>query len=107
MLITQVRPLSECWLVSHCLCVLDGELACESLVKAFEWDQPPRAGVVCSQLVQFAEQYDASKAPEDAFLWEKLLLPAYAQLMGLVDGPTFSAVRRPGARPHDRVHRCH
>ena len=88
----EVRPAKEMWLVSHCLGVLDGELTSEILLKAFEWDQPPRPGVVCAQLVQFAEQYDPSVAPEDAFLWEKLLLPTYAQLMGLIDSPSFTAV---------------
>jgi sacsin len=88
----EMRPYSECWLISHSLSVLDGELSCEALLKSFEWDQPPRPGVVCAQLVQFAEQYDAGCAPEDTFLWRTLLLPAYAQLMGLIESPNFSAV---------------
>ena len=86
-----IRPESDMWLVSHCLSILDGELRCTPLVRAFGWDSPPRPAVVCAQLVQFGSKYDAASAP--AFLWETFLEPAYRQLLNLVDDPSFPAVR--------------
>jgi hypothetical protein len=79
------------WLVSHCLGVLEGELTCEPLVCAFGWAAPPRAPIVCAQLVQLAKIYSAATVSE-LMLWNELCEPAYAQLTALASTPEFAPV---------------
>jgi hypothetical protein len=86
-----LRPLKDMWLVSHCLGVLEGELTCEPLVCAFGWAAPPRAPIVCAQLVQLAKIYSAATVSE-LMLWNELCEPAYAQLTALASTPEFAPV---------------
>ena len=55
------------------------------------WDAPPRAPIVCAQLVQLAKIYSAAAVAE-LVLWNELCEPAYAQLAALAGTPEFLPV---------------
>ena len=80
-----VRPVGDAWLVSHCMGILDGDLASPYLWSLFGWHEPARPAVVCAQLVHFAGAFKEEVGPCGDELWRQLLRPAYAQLEGLVD----------------------
>ena len=80
-----VRPIGDAWLVSHCMGILDGDLASPYLWSLFGWHEPARPAVVCAQLAHFAGSFKEEVGPCGDELWRQLLRPAYAQLEGLVD----------------------
>ncbi|KAL1500258.1 hypothetical protein AB1Y20_012926 [Prymnesium parvum] len=87
-----VRPAEDAWVVSHCLAMLDGSLSSNRLRAAFGWDNAPRPAVVCAQLIHCASLFTHSVAPDEEFLWSRLLRPAYGLLMAVIDTPAFTGV---------------
>jgi hypothetical protein len=57
---------------------MDGGIFSAVLRRAFGWDLPPRAAVVCAQLVQLAKAHTTAVSPDETFLWRSVLKPAYA-----------------------------
>ena len=84
--------LADAWLVSHCMGILDGDLKTTELADAFGWAEPPRAAVVCAQLVRVGGQWTEDCAVTEEELHDQLLRPAYSQLSELLETPAFAGV---------------
>ena len=94
-----VRPAGDGWLVSHCLGLLDGEVASPYLWQLFGWHEPARPAVVCAQLVHFASSYSTAVGPCGEALWSELLTPAYSQLSQASDVALEPRTLQIGAMP--------
>lgn len=73
-----VRPLSQMWIISSKLHILDGECS-EYLQHKLGWMEPPDAKTLCAQLVGLSKSYSQIKLHHNTELQEQILM-IYSQL---------------------------
>ena len=90
------RPVHEAWLVSHCCPLLDMRAESPLLHRVLNWDEPPRAAIICAQLVELASSHSSGSLKfedESSQHLSGCLGQIYDRLQQLVDDIEFTGVK--------------